>query len=119
MARTAELGHTRTHALFLSPSLCLSRTVALSAHSGLNARQQGIRYFGSSASQNSLKPIPSTILIDLMSMHMNEINFCVQASCRAEDNELGRRKICIQTWLFRILCHIHLDAHFGDVDSSC
>ena len=88
MAKTAELAHTRTHALFLSPSLCLSRTVALSAHSGLNERQQGIRYLGSSASQNSLKPIPSTTLIGLMSLHMNEINFCVQASCRAAGNEL-------------------------------
>ena len=88
MAKTAELAHTRTHALFLSPSLCLSRTVALSAHSGLNERQQGIRYLGSSASQNSLKPIPSTTLIGLMSLHMNEIIFCVQASCRAADNEL-------------------------------
>src|SRR4029434_9034274 len=51
-------------------------------------RQQGIRYLGSSASQNSLKPIPSTTLVSLMSLHMNEINFCVQASCRAAGNEL-------------------------------
>src|SRR4029434_6215048 len=77
MAKTSEL----------VPSLCLSRTVALSAHIGLNG-QQGIRYLGSSASQNSLKPIPSTTLIGLMSLHMNEINFCMQASCRAAGNEL-------------------------------
>src|SRR4029434_9423238 len=48
----------------------------------------GIRYLGSGASQNSLKPIPSTTLTGLMSLHMNEIIFCVQASCRAADNEL-------------------------------
>src|SRR4029434_8900250 len=78
----------RTHALFLSPSLCLSRTASLSAHSGLNERQQGIRYLGTSASQNSLKPIASTTLVGLVSLHMNEINFCVQASCRAAGNEL-------------------------------
>src|SRR4029434_373045 len=48
----------------------------------------GIRYLGSSASQSSLKPISSTTVIGLMSLHMNEINFCVQASCRAAGNEL-------------------------------
>src|SRR4029434_5878844 len=42
----------------------------------------GIRNLGSSASQNSLKPIPSNTRIGLMSLHMNEINVCVQASCR-------------------------------------
>ena len=51
-------------------------------------RRLGIRYLGSSVSQNSLKPIPSTTLIGLMSLHMNEITFCVQASCRAADNKL-------------------------------
>src|SRR4029434_86716 len=84
MAKTLSLAHT----LSFSLSLSLSRTVALSAHSGLNERQQGIRYLGSSASQNSLKPIPSTTLIGLMSLHMNEIKFCVQASCRAAGNGL-------------------------------
>src|SRR4029434_10683552 len=54
----------------------------------VTVRRLGIRYLGSSASQNSLKPIPSTTLIGLMSLHTNEINFCVQASCRAADKEL-------------------------------
>src|SRR4029434_7190382 len=66
----------------------MAKTADLSAHSGLNERQQGIRYLGSSASQNSLKPIPSTTLIGLMSLHMHELHFCVLASCGAADNEL-------------------------------
>src|SRR4029434_7822376 len=78
----------RTHAFFLSPSLCLSRTVALSAHSGLNARTHGLRYLGTSVSQNSLNLIPSPTRVGLVSLHMNEINVCVQASCRAAGNEL-------------------------------
>src|SRR4029434_7607573 len=84
MAKTAELAH--THSFFLP--LSASPAPSCSAHSGLNERQQGIRYLGSSASQNSLKPIPSTTLFGLMSFHMNEINFCVQASCRAAGNAL-------------------------------
>ena len=115
MAKTAELGLSlaHTHSFFLS--LSLSRTVTLSAHSGLNERQQGIRYLGSSASRNSLKPIPSTTLFGLMSLHMNEINFCVQASCRAAGNELvtdGAKYPDVAVSLkFHILGHIHLDAH--------
>src|SRR4029434_249128 len=88
MAKTVDLGlslaHTHTHSFFLSLSLPYRRALCI----GLNERQQGIWYLGSSASQNSLKPIPSTTLISLMSLHMNEINFCVQASCRAAGNEL-------------------------------
>src|SRR4029434_9861295 len=89
----------------------------------VTVRRLGIRYLGSSASQNSLKPIPSTTLIGLMSLHMNEIHFCVQASCRAAGNELvtdGAKYPDVAVSLkFHILCHIHLDAHFGDVASSC
>ena len=48
----------------------------------------GIRYLGSNSWQNSLKPVPSTILIGLMSLHMNEASFFVHTSCRAADKEL-------------------------------
>src|SRR4029434_5320727 len=86
MAKTVDLGLSlaHTHSFFLSLSLPYRCALCI----GLNERQQGIQYLGSSASQNSLKPIPSTTLIGVMSLHMSEINFCVQASCRAAGNEL-------------------------------
>ena len=51
-------------------------------------RYFGIRYLGWISWQNSLKPVPSTILIGLMSLHMNEGSFFVHASCLAADKEL-------------------------------
>ena len=48
----------------------------------------GIPYLGSNSWQNSLKPVPSTILIGFMSSHMNEASIFVHTCCRAADKEL-------------------------------
>ena len=61
----------------------------------------GICYLGSNSWQNSLKPVPSTILIGLMSLHMNEASFFVHADkeCCRQRACGGRWKIWVETWL--------------------
>ena len=48
----------------------------------------GIRYLGSNSWQNSLKPVPSAILICLISLHMNEASLFMYPSYHAADKEL-------------------------------
>src|SRR4029434_3611534 len=59
----------------------------------------------------------------LMSLHMNKIIFCVQASFRVATNLWRTAQNMYPdvavSLKFHILCHIHLDAHFGDVASRC
>ena len=63
----------------------------------------GTQYCCSNSWQNSLKPMPSTILISLMSLHVNEASF-LQVAVELE----------LQT-----SSHAHLDAPFQDVPSCC